>query len=458
MKPYDLSARVRAFAAPLMPPGSKVLAAVSGGSDSVALLVLLHSLRDSLGLGALGVAHVNHGLRGAESDADEALTVRLAREYGCPCFVEHLGPGRAPATGMESWGREARYRFLHAVMRAEGYTRIVTGHTADDQTETMFMRLARGAGVRGLRGILAARQDGVVRPLLLSRREELRGLLATAGVHYREDHSNNDCRYLRNQFRHKVLPVLRQQDPRCVGSMAETALRVQELARPLYLIVNKWIAENVLLDEHAGVRLLRSGLVDTWVARESVAVVLGGVGLRSSRRHVDAVVSAGVRGRGTHLLGQGWQAAADRDGVVLCEVLSRVQEAWEPRRLAAPGETCTPDGRVVTVETVAGGGELSAVSGDNLCVLLSVPSGDIRLWYRQCRQGEYFWPLGWPEPVRLRAFLKAQRVPAARRERVAVVELAGTGVVWVPGVRVAQQCRVDERSARVLRIRCRLSP
>lgn len=210
--------------------------AVSGGPDSVALLRALRTLRPA---GApLVVAHLNHCLRGADSDADEAYVAALAARLGLGWRCERLDVAAlAAASGenLEAAARTVRYRWLAEVARAAGARWVATGHTADDQAETVLHRLLRGTGLKGLGGIPPRRPlaEGVelLRPLLRVPRAALLAYLEAEGQDFREDRSNADLRLTRNRLRHELLPHLAERyNPAVVAvlcRLAEQAAEVQ---------------------------------------------------------------------------------------------------------------------------------------------------------------------------------------------------------------------------------------
>jgi tRNA(Ile)-lysidine synthase len=191
-----------------------VLLGVSGGPDSVALLRAIHALRPS-GPGRVIVAHFNHRLRGAESDADERFVAETAFRLGY-CFDCGHGPPdgiqSAGGDGFEASARRARYRYLARAAGRFGARYVAVAHTADDQVETILHRILRGTGVKGLAGMPRARPltsaTTLIRPLLGFRREDLRCYLDDLGQSYRNDTSNSDCDRTRNRIRHELLPEL----------------------------------------------------------------------------------------------------------------------------------------------------------------------------------------------------------------------------------------------------------
>lgn len=204
----------------LWPPdewsGVTVLAAVSGGTDSVALLRLLHSVRNA-GDGRLIVAHYNHGLR-PEADDDEKFVCRLSERLGLECYVgrqEGCNGILAGSTGIEEAARKSRYEFLRQAAADCGARYVATAHTADDQAETVLHRILRGTGVAGLAGMRRARplMEGVtlIRPLLTVRRAELVDYLSALDQPFCQDATNLERRFTRNRLRHELLPQLAQQ-------------------------------------------------------------------------------------------------------------------------------------------------------------------------------------------------------------------------------------------------------
>lgn len=204
----------------LLSPGDRVIAAVSGGADSVAMLFALYLLRDELGI-TLEAAHFNHHLRGAESDRDEAFVTDFCGRYDIPL---HLGSGRiVPGKkGLEVAARDARYAFLR---RLPG--KVATAHTADDNAETVLMRLIRGTGLKGL-GAIAPVSGNVIRPMLTVTRDDVEAFLEEYALPHVEDSSNGTDDFLRNRIRHGILPLMRAENPRIGENLSAMALLLRQ--------------------------------------------------------------------------------------------------------------------------------------------------------------------------------------------------------------------------------------
>ena len=270
--------RVRRYAAAhaLWTRTLRVIAAVSGGSDSVAMLFLLRELASRGELVLAGLAHLHHHIRGADADADAAFCRELAARFEIPAFVGDADvPSAAQRDGVsiEVAGREARQRFYAEAITAAAATRVAVAHTRDDQAETVLLRLTRGAGAAGLGG-MAPRRGPVVRPVLDATRLELQQYLRERGETWREDATNLDRTIPRNLIRHDVLPRLRTINAQADNALVRAAdmLRVdadflETLANAAYLqIVQSDIEQEKLIVSAAELTKLPVALA-TRVAR-----------------------------------------------------------------------------------------------------------------------------------------------------------------------------------------------
>jgi len=208
----------------LLSPGDVVLAALSGGADSVTLLYVLLKLKDELGLREVAAAHLNHLLRGAEADRDEAFVRELCEKWGIRLFVKQVDVAalsRETGTGLEEAGRQARYAFFETVPDID---QIATGHTLSDNLETVLFRMTRGTGLKGLGGI-PYRRGNIVRPLLDCSREEIEDYCRVNGLPYVTDSTNLDPAFSRNRIRQTVLPALRELNPE-IGAAVSRMIRL----------------------------------------------------------------------------------------------------------------------------------------------------------------------------------------------------------------------------------------
>ncbi len=292
----------------LLPPGASVVAAVSGGGDSVALLHLLVGMAAGRPL-TVRVAHLDHALRRG-SRADRVFVERLARRLGLDCLCERrpVGELRRRGESPEEAARRVRRDFLREAARTLGADRIATGHTLDDQAETVLMRLARGAGPRALSGMAARGPGPFVRPLLGIERSELRVFLARRGLEFREDPSNRDLRFDRNRVRRLVVPVLAEAlNPRAPRQIVAAAERLREdaecldeMARVEFGHLGRRTRGGAVVLQADRLAALRAPVARR-VARLALEVA-GTDARRIASRHLDALVRlAAGNGREAHL-------------------------------------------------------------------------------------------------------------------------------------------------------------
>lgn len=212
----------------MLPEGTRVLCAVSGGADSVCMLHFLWSNRSRLGI-ELAAAHYEHGIRGEESRRDAKFVSDFCRTLGIECIVGHgnvIEYARDNSLGTEEAARILRYAFLEKTASDRGFDRIATAHNADDNAETVIFHLIRGTGLAGLGGIPPVR-GRIVRPMLDMTREEIEAYLAENGLPHVEDSSNRSDEYSRNLLRHRVMPVFEELN----GKAVQSVFRASELAR-----------------------------------------------------------------------------------------------------------------------------------------------------------------------------------------------------------------------------------
>ncbi len=247
----------------MVSPGDRVICAVSGGADSMALLWSMYLLREKLGI-CLEAAHFNHQLRGAESQRDEDFVRAFCSRYDIPL---HLGSTRVTAgkKGLEAAAREARYAFLDTLPG-----KIATAHTADDNAETVLMHLVRGTGLKGLGGI-APVSGRRIRPMLTVTRRQVLALLEEYHIAFVADSSNESDAFFRNRLRHHVMPLLRQENPRLAESLSEAAQRLRQDEAALAALAGNSVTQDVgvlrQMDPAVRSRVLE-GLLRSWGVSE----------------------------------------------------------------------------------------------------------------------------------------------------------------------------------------------
>jgi tRNA(Ile)-lysidine synthase len=431
--------------------GEAVLVAVSGGADSVALLDVLCAVRESLGL-ALTVVHVHHGLR-LEADAEADGVRHLCELLGVACQVERITVRRGPPwDGLEAESRRARHAALGRVARVVGAARIATGHTADDQAETVLMRLLQGAGPRGLGGIAPAR-GLMIRPLIETRRAAIEEYLRGRGLAWAEDPSNRDVRFLRNRIRHDLLPFMAGLTG---ASVVEALGRSAAAARAV-------VAD---LEERARVDLARLASRDgAGISLDVGALAERPIELAAEMLRQAAAVLGETRPlRGPaqralrRLLGEAPPRRAARLGRLVVERSGRrlrvgpvAPPALVARAWAVPGTRALPEiGARLTARVVARARDY-AIPRDPGRAAFDADALPSALTVRARRRGDVFSPFGAPALRRLKSFLIDAGVPRWQRARTPLVE-AGGEIIWVAGIRRGSIAPVTAATTRVLEL------
>lgn len=453
-------------------PGHRVAVAVSGGADSVALLRILTGLADELGI-TVAVAHMNHSLRGKESETDAQFVEDLAKEFGLRFEqrVEDAGAiAKREGWNLEDAGRRLRRSFFDSLVAEEIADRIVVAHTADDQAETVLAHVMRGTGTSGLGGIYPV-AGPVVRPLLEIRRQELRDYLGELKQEWREDATNDDTSRMRARIRKGLLPLIEKDfSPAIVGHLNELARLAREEEAYWDALVDERYGE-LVANTGEGFRISAKDLLEPWrrqngssdtgtamrtvterLIRRAYEAVRGDK-RELSARHVESVIElAGNLQSGRSVeLPQGIVARREFNDLVFARV-------GDGRRARGAGEAVAPAGSYeyvvglplresTTVAVVETGKRLSlnlidwpnsqsdtirdthALDADLLCSPLI-----LRNW----RPGDSYRPRGRREARKLKQMMLAERVPARERESWPVLESGGR-VVWALGMAPADE-------------------
>jgi tRNA(Ile)-lysidine synthetase-like protein len=425
----------------LLPADGRLLLAVSGGPDSTALLLILARLAKNLRL-SLGVAHFDHGLRGAGTAQREAAHVSdLASSLNVP-FYAGAGDVRALARtrhlSLEDAARRARYEFMASVAVREGYGAVATGHTAADQAETVLLHLVRGAGLDGLAGMsprspwpFAGVDLTLLRPLLTLSREQTLAYCTAAGVTPLQDETNVSPRFRRNRVRHELLPLLRQLNPGIDDALVRLADAAAEDVAYLRSVASEALPPSVAGASRLSLRLLREWPVSPrrHALRLAFAEVAGDA-QELTQRHLQALERLVLSGKtGDRLdLPRGISAVLQRDALELrCGVPAGALPE-KPVMLAVPGESRF--GSIVASASPAppSSGQWTevdaAAAGDSLCL-------------RRRRPGDRFQPLGMAVDKKLQDFFTDAHVSRDVRDTVPLFA-SSRGIAWAGGLRIAE--------------------
>ena len=472
-------------------PEAPVVVALSGGADSVLLLELAHRAKPRPPIFAV---HIDHGLRGEDSDGDAAFCAKLCAERGVP-FVRrrvHLDPD---PSGLEARARTARYATLAEEASRLGAECVLTGHHADDHLETLLMRWMRGTALEGLAGLkpmvklsLGAKELTVVRPLIDMRREEVHQILSREGLSWREDVTNKDTRFTRNRIRHGLLPTVEaacgEQGLKNLRAFSEAVegLETDLASHTAHLHWDLPLHAAAIRSEesaHVGGTLRRGPIlaIPRPLRRRALWRLLSeGTGSGPKREQLDLILSALERGRcGRFALPKGWllqlrssrihllppsdhsafvgQTQAPEDTCQPTLPFESLRQAHLPPdgvRLSVPGSALLPDGRIISAELIDAN---PAASPPKSATTVELDPNDMssELCIRFGAPGDRFFPLGSPGSRRLSRFLADAGVPKEERRRVPLV-FAGAELVWVAGMRPCEPRKVCSHTTTRLRL------
>jgi len=481
----------------LAPVGSCLLVAVSGGADSTCLLHILSRLRDELDI-KLHIAHLDHRLRGAESEADAAYVEGLASSLDIPLTLARedvRAYQKEHRLSPEEAAREVRYRFLTETADSIGAGRIATGHTRDDHIETILMHLVRGTGTKGLIGLkpssqwrLEGKEMTIVRPLLEVSRRETADYCRQHQLETRLDVSNLSLSPLRNRIRLQLLPLLQSYNPGVDEALLRTAATAADelafLDEEASRIRDKVIAqqEGVVVLDRAGFSVLNPAL-KRHILRLVIEGLLGNL-KDIEARHIEEIMAVLDKPAGKQVsLPWGLVFAVDygryllgREPIDFCPFPPLAGE----HNLNIPGETSLPGWRVtativedllkegksegalplqkkeITLSFIGEGDKGGEVKPHIAC--LDLDQTGSKLAVRSRRAGDRFQPLGLGQTKKLNEFMVDARIPRAWRGRIPVVYAAGQAldtpgqIVWLVGYRIDERFKITPATKRVLRL------
>jgi tRNA(Ile)-lysidine synthase len=481
----------------LISPEEIVVVGVSGGADSVCLLHVLAKWRKGLGI-KLHIAHLNHQLRGVESEADAEYVSNLAGSLGIPITIDRqdVAAYRTERNcSIEEAARELRYAFLARVAREVGANRIAIGHTRDDQVETILMHILRGTGITGLCGLAPrspmaydrqgiswpAKQSNllVIRPLLDITREETTSYCQEHQLAPRIDSSNLSPSFLRNRLRLQLLPLLRQYNP----SVDQALLRLANIAKEDSALIEQQASgvwDEVARQENNAIYLDKKQIASLPIALQRHLLIAAVTKLAGDTRDIEASHIEAARS----LLNKPVGKRISLPHSLICQggynelvitklpfvIASTAKQSQLPPcpfpplpgefPLKVPGETVFPGWKVIAsivrerVASLSSRGVLSTSEGtyqSNLVADFDFHKAGTELFVRQRRPGDRFQPLGMSMPKKLYEFMVDAKIPRSWRGHIPIV-CSPQQIIWVVGWRIDDRVKTVEASKKILRL------
>ena len=424
----------------IIPTDGKVLLAVSGGMDSMVLAHLL--LRGGI---SFSMGHVNYQLRGAESDADEALVKAWAEQHNIPYYVTRFETDKMAAEwkkGIQETARILRYEWLEGIRADNNYTCIATAHHANDNVETVLMNLFKGTGISGMKGI-PEHTTTIVRPLLWATRVEIDTYAVQEQIPYREDTSNATDKYLRNAVRHHIITAVEACFPNGVAQASSTIERLAEAEQIYRTAINQQLhklAEQRGKDVYVPIRKLllqpyRQTLVYEWLTPFGFTAA-----------QMPEVMQLVTSESGHYVASDKHRVIKDREFLILTTLAT---EGTDIISIDGFPTAVSVEGNVITCHVIP---KPQSIAADTKTAYIAADKLELPLLLRKWRTGDYFYPLGMGmRKKKLSKFFVDQKVPLHVKEQIWVLE-SNKRIVWVTGMRLDERFKVTDHTKEVLQV------
>lgn len=452
----------------MIKPGERILAAVSGGPDSMTMLFVLHSLASELGF-EIGVGHVNHCLRGAESDGDEKFVEEITKRLGIPLHktrvdaeayrIEHrLSPEEA--------AREVRFAFLEQAMNDFKYLKIATAHNADDNAELVLMNLIRGTGPDGLEGMrLTCAETKKIRPLLNFYRREIESFIEKNDIPFRIDSTNSDEHFLRNRIRNNLFPHI---ENRFNGKIKEALNRLSNIVSSENDYMEKEAAKSFAkaakIKEPGLIRIDPAEIlsmheaVSRRVLRMAVRKLKGDL-KRISHTHIDGVLRLAAKDYDGEIHIPGRIRILKERGILYLRQeehylrLSRTIDNYDyfiDYLSDLPNEMDIPESAMKIRIRMALDGEAdsTSLSGADR-IFMEKEAVILPLVIRNARPGDRFMPMGMDGTKTVMRYLMDLKVPELKRKTQPIL-VSGGEILWVMGIRLSEKLRIRNPECRMI--------
>lgn len=446
----------------MLSSADKVLVAFSGGPDSLALLYVLLELRDKYEL-SIHVAHLNHMLRGEESERDEHRAEEVCKKLGLPYTIarENVDSLRKKGESLEESARRVRYQFLTTTAQKVKAPKVAVGHTRDDLVETVLMRIIRGTGEEGLAGIPGTRELApdikIIRPLLEVNRKEIEEYLRRKDIEPTKDSSNLNTDVFRNRVRHQLIPYLQKYNPQVKESLfrlAKTFRQNEEYFQ--HEIIS--ILQRIALPSSGGLRINVKELLSYpeflqyRVLREAIKKV--GHDLKDiGSIHLEEIYKI-IRSRKANLV----YDLPHR--LEVCKEYNYLKISPQKTRKLVRYQYCLNLGEELFIPEIQRSlcinwGKLSQTNyGDPRVVFMDADKVRFPLTVRNRRVGDCFHPLGLKGRKKLKDFFIDEKIPLGERERIPLL-ISGKDIVWVVGYRISDLVKISTHTERVLKAEVR---
>jgi tRNA(Ile)-lysidine synthase len=428
-------------------PGDKILVAVSGGMDSMAMLSLF--LKTGY---RVGIAHCNFGLRGMESDGDEEFVKGAAEKFKVPVYFKRYGNAdftHKNGLSVQMAAREMRYAWFEETRISKGYDWIAVAHHLDDQAETFFINLARGTGISGLHGILP-QQGKVIRPLLFASREEIESFVRENKLGYRDDSPNTTVKYLRNKIRHELMPVLKEINPGMTASLAATISRLRDfemIGQPVIaeardkIVTTKGEQTEISI---SGLKALQPLAIFAWE-------ILSPFGFNQSQ--VSDIILSLDSESGRRFYSSTHRLIRDREALIITQVQDDRWKMEEDQKsyLIEEGTTSVDFPVTLKLRVIECNQGIEIPMGREFASL-DLAKLEFPLTLRRWQKGDSFYPFGMTRKQKLSDYFINAKISLSEKEETWVV-CSGTRIAWIVGLRADNRFRITGKTAKILQVK-----
>ncbi|MFQ5823317.1 MAG: tRNA lysidine(34) synthetase TilS [bacterium] len=440
----------------LLKNDDQLLLAVSGGLDSTALLDFFSRIKNSFNL-SLGIVHVHHGIRGEEADDDLEFVRSLSDKYNLPFYfkkVDAIKFARKQRCSLEESARILRYQVYEEFLKENQYSKLATGHTADDQAETILDHFFRGSGILGMRGISILRGP-YIRPLLCFSRKELELYVQQNGIDYREDSSNSDLKYRRNRIRKELIPYLKEHfNQNLINTLSHTGEIFEENEQFLRSYANEAYKSLVLIRKKDKIILDIEGFLNYFIivrkyilfrACEELSIRRNLLNYNKLQRILTVISHRKIGKRVS--INQEWQILIDHDGIVI----NKKKELIAKIKFNVLEEDSLLFQDYEFRWSIFNNSNLIAFERNPKIEFVDFDRTGSQLYLRNFLPGDRFIPLNFTGHKRVADYFSDRKVPHHLRNEIPILE-SSQGIVWVCGYCLDNRFKVTEHTSHLLKL------